>query len=263
MTADELAILLAALVERGDISEEEARQILASFEAGRIAPADLPEAIAEATEETREDEAAAIAALLLLLLRRSRGQAGALRDEIRADAEAAINRAIADLPAGSSAWQQEIRRQLQLYSYSMSAAGLGQEPDEAMIAAVEDDLADLLQWLYLFAGAAAARRILGRPYSEAYLQNRARQYLARAWAAFHRAQESRPLYSENGWIVDYIARDDPATCDPCSEAAAAGPYLPGQGPYPGEICDGGGNCRCIRIPRWSPAEWTELAGLIY
>lgn len=263
MSLDELAILLAALVERGDISEEEAREIFDRFEAGEIPAGDLPQEIAEATEGTRADEAAEIAALLLLLLRRSPGQAGQIRDEIRRSAENAINRAIADLPAGSSAWQAEIRRALQIYGYSMETAGLGAEPGPDAIAGVEDDLADLLQWLYLFAGASAARRLLGRPYSERYLQNRARQYLARAWARFHRANESRPLYAENGWIVDYIARDDPATCDPCSEAAAAGPYLPGAGPMPGEICEGGGNCRCIRIPRWSPEEWTELAGYAY
>ena len=95
------------------------------------------------------------------------------------------------------------------------------------------------------------------PLSEAYIANRADQYAGEGWAAWFEASE-RELTGQDGFVVDYIARDDGATCSPCRFAMQDGPYLPGTGPYPGQVCLGAGNCRCERRPRFAPEEWARL-----
>lgn len=59
-------------------------------------------------------------------------------------------------------------------------------------------------------------------------------------------------YDDTGYVYDYIALDDNAVCSPCMDAEANSPYIGGQGPMPGQVCLGGGNCRCYRIGRYAP-----------
>ena len=100
-------------------------------------------------------------------------------------------------------------------------------------------------------GALAAR------YSQAYLASRLAMYGARGRAGFFRAAEEYDGESAGyGWVVRYVARDDDATCGPCSEAQ--GYYLPGDGPYPGEVCLGRHRCRCRRVSVYAPDVYESL-----
>jgi hypothetical protein len=93
----------------------------------------------------------------------------------------------------------------------------------------------------------ALRRAQGKPYSKRYIANRLESY-----SGFGRGEMFRlsGIEEDDGDTVeDYIALDDGPTCSPCHEAAAGGPYLPGEGPFPGQVCKGRGKCRCRRSPR--------------
>ena len=76
-------------------------------------------------------------------------------------------------------------------------------------------------------------------------------------ALFFEAWETSAGY-EAGWVVRYEAVDDSATCSPCR--LAEGYYLPGDGPYPGEVCLGGGACRCARWPVFDETLYRQLGG---
>ncbi len=90
-----------------------------------------------------------------------------------------------------------------------------------------------------------------------YLANRLAMYGAAGRAGFFEAAEE---YDEEGagpgWVVEYIAQDDDRTCSPCSDAQ--GYYLPGDGPYPGQICLGRHRCRCRRVPVYDPEIYATL-----
>ena len=94
-------------------------------------------------------------------------------------------------------------------------------------------------------------------WSAEYLASRLAMYGAAGRAAFFEAAEE---YDEEGagpgWIVEYIAQDDDRTCSPCSDAQ--GYYLPGDGPYPGQICLGRHHCRCRRVPVYDPEIYATL-----
>lgn len=257
MTEEEFVDLLTLLVERGDITEDEAQILLTAFVAGELFPSLLPLPPAQATAPVDEDHALELALLLLTLLGDERWEY--LRDSIRDGAEANVVRLAATLANSGDVrtWHEEMIRLITAYQYSMEAAGLRSLPSQIDEQGIGERRAGLLRWLYLFAGASMAAHYLDRPYTAAYLANRSRNYLAAGWASFFRNQELT-VGNDYGLVVDYVARDDGGTCRPCSQAAADGPYLPGEGPYPGEVCDGGGNCRCYREIRYDPDAYARL-----
>lgn len=59
-----------------------------------------------------------------------------------------------------------------------------------------------------------------------------------------------------GWVSEYITKGDKSTCKSCREAA--GYYLPGQGPMPGQVCKGRARCRCKRVLKYDPARYNLL-----
>jgi len=123
----------------------------------------------------------------------------------------------------------------------------------------------------------AARRQLreeGKDVTEEAVQELAEDFRSRRMTTDQVAARSR-MYKGRGYqkfwefnekdagqdvVVDYIARDDSATCGPCQAAEAGSPYLPGSGPMPGAICLGGGHCRCERKRRVDPETAAELRG---
>jgi len=97
----------------------------------------------------------------------------------------------------------------------------------------------------------------GQPWSEAYVASRSALYAGAIRELSYRVAE-QTFTSREGWVVYYIAVDDERTCTPCSQAAIDGPYLLGQGPMPGEVCEGRGKCRCLRELVHSPVEYQRL-----
>jgi hypothetical protein len=104
-----------------------------------------------------------------------------------------------------------------------------------------------------------ADELRGRAMTEDEIAARARQYKGRAYEEYYRQVEGQ-LDAPSGVVIDYEAVDDGATCGPCAQAERNGPYLPGQGPYPGTVCLGGGHCRCVRRPRQASPEAARLRG---
>ena len=100
------------------------------------------------------------------------------------------------------------------------------------------------------------------PLSLGQLTERAALYGGIGRAIFFRAfEQHRQVDGEGnraGWVIYYQSRDDSNTCSNCLEAQ--GYYLPGQGPYPGQVCLGRHHCRCRRVVMYDPAIYASLTG---
>lgn len=213
MDEQELRQLLDLLVIRGTITTEEAEDFLERYLAGQVSIDDLPLPGDEADEAGVGDR-----------VYPEPSNAQELSD-LRDFVEREIQLLVASNPP-TSELHAELISIITAYNIATGAS-------------IEGDSFD---YLYLFMGSVA----LGL-YSLAQIAARANSYLGDGWGAFFRGEEAN--LSPNFWVVDYIARDDPITCTPCIQAQLGGPYLPGEGPFPGEVCFGRGACRCIRTPR--------------
>ena len=278
MTRDEFLVLLAESVDRGVIGEDDARLLLAQFDAGALDANALPLALDDAVARMRTpvdadegdgDEALAALALLLALLGISRRQhmlgrrmeatqRRLARDALRVEWERAVNGLARELSATGdvAVWHANMTTEIRRYYVRQGTAGLGRTMTAAELARVDVALETQAGYLLRFAGDVSARLGLGNPLSEDYLAMRSRLYGGQGWAIWHQGNEVGD--DGPGWVVEYISQDDGGTCSSCS--AAQGYYLPGTGPWPGEICEGGSNCRCERVSVYAPDIWRGLTG---
>lgn len=283
---ERLIRLLSDLVADGEITEEQAAGILLFMAELTGADAMIPLPTAQPAPLSDDDEAA-----ILAMIATASGIAGITtaaelyRLGRRATRAAAADR-LADLhEAQAGQLAAELARSGNLRRFQAAAAAMNRRHIAAQaangargwtaalseqIAAIE---AEQAAYLARFVDQAALRQIaeilprnlaaalglaaLSR-YSAEYLAGRLAQYGAAARGQFFRAAEEFDGESAGyGWIVRYIARDDDRTCGPCSDAQ--GYYLPGTGPYPGEICLGRHRCRCRREPVFAPDIYATLA----
>lgn len=279
MTRAELVTILAELILRQVINEDDARALLAQFDRGEWV--DLPLPFEEAvTPVTTRDGMSAWVVLLTSLgaaigaqvaqqvptsTRRvlTEAQGRNLRDRLRAEFDAEMRRLAGRVAGGAATgtWQADMTNTVRRYMLAQASAGVGRPLTQAEINAIAPRINEQSQYVYRYAADIAARRQTGNPYQVAYLQNRSTQYGGVGWGLYFEGQEG--AYSgQDGWVVDYISRDDDRTCSPCLDAERNGPYLPGQGPYPGQVCLGRGYCRCERRLRYDPAAWGRLAGAV-
>ncbi|MBP8291766.1 MAG: hypothetical protein KAX65_03265 [Caldilineaceae bacterium] len=276
MTRDEYLLLLAEAVERGAISEDDARQLLALFDAGQLDPSALPlptgDALATMRTPVDADEGdgnEALAALLLLLALLGMRQhwlgrqldsvtRRAARDVLRLEWERTVARLAQELAATGNVatWHAGMTAEIRRYYLRQMTAGLGRSLTAAELGQLEAVLEQQAGYLLRFASDAGHRLALGNPLSEGYLTQRSRMYGGQAWSLWHQGNEAGE--DQPGWVSQYLAQDDAGTCSPCS--AAQGYYLPGTGPWPGEICDGGSNCRCERFLVYAPEIYRNLGG---
>lgn len=275
MTRDEYLLLLAEAVARGAIGEDDARRLLALFDAGQLDPRRLPmptgaalDAVRTPVDADEGDGNEALAALLLLLallgLRQQLGQhldgatRRAARDLLRLEWERTAQRLAQRLATSGNVaeWHAAMTTGVRRYYVRMMTAGYGRPLTAAELGQLDAVLNRQAGYLIRFAGDVSARAGVGSPLAEGYLTQRSRMYGGDAWGLWHRANESE--MGEVGWVVEYVAVDDAGTCSPCG--AAQGYYLPGAGPYPGEICEGGSNCRCERVLVYAPEIWRSLGG---
>lgn len=156
-------------------------------------------------------------------------------------------------------FQRESARLLrQLY---LAAAYTAQDVEELppeLLRRIQDMIRLEEAYLSRFADAIAINQIVGQEPTADYLGIRLGLYGAGARSIFYQIVESQRLLDAFGWVAQYIPLDDPNTCGPCSEAA--GFYLPGSGPYPGDVCLGRGLCRCRRVLQYRPDIYAELTG---
>ena len=276
MTRDEYLLLLAEAVERGAISEDDARLLLALFDAGQLDPNQLPLATGDALATMRTpvdadegDGNEALAALLLLLALLGMRQhwlgrqldsvtRRAARNALRLEWERTVARLAQELAATGNVatWHAGMTAEIRRYYVRQMTAGLGRSLTAAELGQLEAVLQQQAGYLLRFASDAGHRLALGNPLGEGYLTQRSRMYGGQAWSLWHQGNEAGE--DQPGWVAQYSAVDDMGTCSPCS--AAQGYYLPGTGPWPGDICDGGSNCRCERFLIYAPEIYRSLGG---
>lgn len=141
----------------------------------------------------------------------------------------------------------------ELYTRSL-VLGSG-SADVELFYRVRELIAEQALYLSYFGDDLVSQLLDGVNISEKQVAHRSRMYAGPAIAEFYRLLESR---LQDGMVIDYIAEDDEGTCIPCAQAELNSPYLPGTGPFPGEVCLGRGNCRCERVERL--ANMTDLRG---
>lgn len=282
MSRDALLALLFRLMDDGAITEAQAEALLEQHDAGEnpfpavLAPEELDRGI---------DDRIVLAALLFLALSlgrraadtapgapaaaRALGRAGqialanrlqdAYGQEARRLAEAMIDGRIT-LPQ----WQRGMADAIRRHLIAQSAAGRG-IVGQAELVRLQGLAVEELAYLSRFSDGIALAQAQGRPWSLAQIQHRAVSYAGTGRGEFWRGLEAAEIEDDPeggvGWVVDYNALDDGVTCGPCLDADAAGPYLMGDGPFPGQVCLGRENCRCTRTARFDPDAYAALAGL--
>ena len=259
-----IATLARAVIDR-KLTEQQAADILRAYDAGTI-PAALTIPPGESGQGLDEDEIA-LALLLLLALWRQDGAAipatfaarlgwaRHLADAFQTDAAglaARLGRGELTLAQWQTEAQTLIRRNI------IQQAGAGGLSSRGAGAGLRSIYQEQAAYLSRFADEIAVRQMAGLPMSEAQIAQRLVMYAGRGYGQFFREYESGGTASGWGWVYRYEARDDNRTCYPCADAE--GYYLPGDGPYPGEVCLGGGHCRCSRTPEYNPAIYEALRG---
>ena len=282
---EQLADLLARLVVDKTITEEQAKAIIAYW---RDRPADelaalLPLALAEGVGVLWEDDdpppwlpVALLGAAILPAANRR-----AMIDDLQDRHAALMEKLAADLEAGRltvAEWQQQVRAaNAKLLTF---AANLGNSRITAQLQQyIADTEREQAAYLQRFADQLAARKLAeALPEDDdqregllralvamgaAYIARRAASYSGAARGVFFRALESGDVGpmggGRSGWVIAYRVNHDESLCSACLDAE--GYYLPGDGPMPGEVCLGGGQCRCWREDVYDPVLWAQLAGV--
>lgn len=170
--------------------------------------------------------------------------------------------AVALLAGGTvRAWQTKLLDAIKRLILSQFILGSGRVPTSHDLAILTEKIKREAAFLKRFA-LSVALSLSGQsavPATEAAISNRGSLYSGVARGTFYEAMEDRIdhlIDQREGWVMEYIPRDDVSTCSPCSKAR--GFYLIGAGPYPGQICEGRGRCRCRRVPRFLPNIFRSL-----
>jgi hypothetical protein len=273
--------LLAQLTADGEITEEQAAGILLNWQTLTGLETILPLPMAEGIREEEIDDDMILAILIAVLGARARGARRPA--DIYARLAPQYRRPVIDMiqdyhatQAGDLAedlaagrlsiedWQRRVRTLNQSVTRAMAELGAGRD-----LRGMRDRLTAIQRtqaaYLQRFAEQIAARRLIAAnpqlfPTGAAGLTvnqiaARVRLYTGAGRALFFEGAE-QDRQGDAGWVIRYEARDDPDTCSPCS--AAEGYYLPGEGPYPGDVCLGAGNCRCVRFAVFAPDVYARL-----
>lgn len=274
MTRDEFIGWLTQAVDLSLLTTAEARRLREQFDAGAFNASDLPLPLRESLRAYREDDNREALLLLALLLGletveearfalaglpavRRRAVRELLQKEFEQEAaELAVRlRRTGNVRQWHRSMQQAVSRHT-LEQANLGAAG------RRLPRAYRTHLDTILRYhtgrLSRFADQVAIAKAKGELQSEAYLRWRSQMYAGAGRAEFFRADEILGSGRGVGWVADYIAVDDNATCTPCRDAQREGPYLEGSGPMPGEVCLGRHRCRCRRERRFAPVEYAAL-----
>lgn len=268
MSRDRLIEYLARLVADGVITEAQALQYIRDFDAGELDEFELPLAPDELPEP--DDNTAEIIAALLLFLNRNEQQLAAIPRQVEVAAINAVQDEFERIVRGLAGrystglmslptWQAEMLTAMRQHTMQQMMVGSRStvlSPDQLT------RLAEIMRsegaFLSRFADQIAAQGLTGALMSEAQIANRAALYGGVGRGEAFRWGEAAGVQS--GYVVDYVSRDDYRTCSACISAQMAGPYLPSQGPMPGQVCYGRSRCRCYRRLRYDPVTYRLLGG---
>lgn len=190
----------------------------------------------------------------------SRAAREALRDDLQEAFDVTSRRLARELPAAPDleavqAWFERTTAAIHSHSLAQFSLGVGRSllPSESLTVAQE--LLFHQTRLEAFAADVLSKSLAERSMSVEAIAARAQLYGGVGRALWYRGDE---LSAPPGIVIDYASRDDAGTCEPCLIAEDESPYLPGEGPYPGDVCKGRGRCRCERTPRQSFADYARL-----
>lgn len=159
-----------------------------------------------------------------------------------------------------SNWQQALWIGIVWLILSQFVLGKGGIPNAMQLSKLQKGLRWEAEFLRRFALAVMISLLIGGKLgSEGAVEARSNLYSGEARGTFYEAMEERIREltdAEEGWVMEYIPKDDESTCVPCSESS--GYYLPGTGPMPGQVCMGKGKCRCRRVPVFLPEIFARL-----
>lgn len=267
---DRLIDLLSRLVADEQLDEETATLLLAQHDAGNLNAAfvtGLPLSPGEAVRGVDGDHTAAALALLLLLLFGNRSPALPVSGRIPGVPVGSLTFAHAgtatliqqlygltarqlagELAAGALTvrqWQAALGGAIEetLTQQMMLAHGTG-ALTPAQLQRLDSALRVQQAYLSRFADDVQLRQLAGAPMSEAALGMRADLYGGASRGLFFEEAELEALaLAGDGYVTEYVARDDGNTCSVCYRAQ--GFYLPGtRHPLPGRDCLGRNRCRC-------------------
>lgn len=256
---EELRQRLGFLVGEGKLTPGEMRQVLELYDQGDIGPYSL----ALSTDASSRDVFAQRRQPGFRVEGYTRGQrqrrAAALVDQFHE----AVDKHSETLSRGAiSTWQRKMRDTIAVYMVKQEQLALGRALTAVEEAGLQARFNRQAAYLQSFADQMMAQRILDETelmaeFTTKNVKQRARQYAGSGYASFYRVSEQG---MEPGVVIEYFARDDGGTCSPCLEAQERGPYLPGEGPMPGDVCLGRGHCRCEREPVLDMAAYLSLGG---
>lgn len=271
-----LADLLARLVADGDIDEEQAAAIITYW---RERPADelaallpLPLADGVGPRQEDDDEPAWLPVALLAERLLPPAQKRAVLDDLQDRHANKMARLAADLESGRitvAEWQRQVRAgNAALLSFAAQLGGGATVQLQQRLETTEQEQAAYLQ---RFADGLALRSLAAAmpddddtraailavllAWGTAYIARRSASYSGAARGLFFRSLEGE---GGRGYVVFYRVNHDESLCSAC--LGAEGYYLPGDGPMPGEVCYGGGACRCWRETVYDPVLYAQLAG---
>jgi hypothetical protein len=275
MTFDEFLDLLDRLVADGELTLAEAEILALQYDDLDLDEVLAPEQLRGWGDDLDPITWAIIAATLFSILKKvtgranvtqtvaalSYGQKNAVFGAVQQSWQQSTAALSADLANGvltPAQWQIQMNESL--LSHFRSAAYLGYGTTTLTPAQqAAFDAAVRVQQAYLsrFADNYQLSVLRGTPWSVQYIANRANMYSGAMRAFAFRSVEGT-TGPGSGWVYLYIAVDDERTCSPCIEAMRNGPYLAGEGPYPGEVCEGRHRCRCQRTPIYDPDAYGRL-----
>lgn len=277
--ADFLAALTRA-VRDGWLTEADAADLLRAYDAGQLVELPdvlpLPDAIQGVSADDRDHLlliafGLGLAALglrttaerlpVLALPRRVAGV-----DALQTAFEAQARQFAADLAAGRltlADWQATFGQAVRQHLAAQTLAGAGTRTlSPAQLTRLDALARRETAYLSRFADQIVVAQAQGKPLTEAQIGARSEQYAGTARGEFFRAAELAERQNgglADGYVIEYVAVGDKHTCDPC--LSAVGYYLPGAGPYPGQVCYGRSRCRCRRLWVYDPARYAELTRL--
>lgn len=276
---------LGRLVMDGLLTEDAAAELLRRYDAGEMPDGwELP--LPPSAGVTRIDEghvAEIVGGLLGLLFGLARSRTGRLvrptitrytphtaqATTIQQAFEAQARQLAGQLAQGTltpAAWQARMGVTIATHLAQQTMAGYGTPTlSAAQWQRLNGVMLEQAAYLSRYADQMVLRLAQGQPLSEAYLANRSLAYGGVGRGLFFQAQEQALIDGDElgyGWVIDYVSRDDAATCSNCLDAQRQGPYLPGQPhPLPGQVCLGRSRCRCRVEYRYDVRAYLALGGI--
>lgn len=241
------------------LTESEAKTLLTKFDDGEISDSELPILLKDGIKEVKSDKDLEKSLLLLLAFLQKKEYEVKTIDDVFAlpyDDRENIREQLQDyfiLQGQAYAlklqdndnvneWQASFTQAAVDNILQQSVVGFGRFPTKKEIGVLSSIVVIQTTFSSKFADEIATRQLLDNKFSSDAIAARSARYAGQGRAEWYKGSEAD---IDEEYEIHYIALAD--ACVPCRVAAAESPYAPVEGPFPGEVCLGGGFCRCRRV----------------